>query len=185
MSRVMTFSRVFPSYHPKAGQPTYFVEKIHKSMDPKNKSMAWRVDKALMPYFNFAVFSDCAPKHHTIRAGHRWKEGDWFRPVVWGNDVNPKSGRSGPYHSKQITFAPDIQVKKVWNFEIHSTDKHCHILINYREWLTSNMNDFYSLMRNDGLEPDDFRLWFQLSPEYKKRERFSGQIICWNENIEY
>jgi hypothetical protein len=30
MSRVLTFSRVFPAYHPKAGQPTGFVEKIWK-----------------------------------------------------------------------------------------------------------------------------------------------------------
>ena len=28
MSRVMTFSRVFPSYHPRKGDPTYFVEAI-------------------------------------------------------------------------------------------------------------------------------------------------------------
>jgi hypothetical protein len=28
MSKVLTFSRVFPSYHPKAGHPTYFVEKM-------------------------------------------------------------------------------------------------------------------------------------------------------------
>lgn len=31
MSRVITFSRTYPSYHPKAGQPTYFVEKVMNS----------------------------------------------------------------------------------------------------------------------------------------------------------
>lgn len=29
MSKVITFSRVFPAYHPKKGQPTYFIEKIY------------------------------------------------------------------------------------------------------------------------------------------------------------
>lgn len=58
------------------------------------------------------------PKGHTVRAGHRFKPGDIVSLRVWGNDVNPKSGRSGPYHSKQIIIAPDIQVKKTWDFEI-------------------------------------------------------------------
>ena len=29
MSKVITFSRYFPSYHPRKGEPTFFVEKIH------------------------------------------------------------------------------------------------------------------------------------------------------------
>ena len=28
MARIITFSRTFPAYHPKAGEPTYFVEMI-------------------------------------------------------------------------------------------------------------------------------------------------------------
>ena len=28
MAKVITVSRTFPDYHPKAGQPTYFVEQI-------------------------------------------------------------------------------------------------------------------------------------------------------------
>lgn len=32
MAKVITFSRQFPSYHPKAGQPTYFVEKVLRSV---------------------------------------------------------------------------------------------------------------------------------------------------------
>jgi len=56
MSKVITFSRVFPKYHPKAGQPTYFVEKI--------------LAKA---------------KVHTIRNGNRWKVGDKFSPRIWSD----------------------------------------------------------------------------------------------------
>jgi hypothetical protein len=32
MSKVITFSRVFPKYHQKAVEPTHFVEKIYKSL---------------------------------------------------------------------------------------------------------------------------------------------------------
>ena len=32
MSKVIIFSRVFPAYHQKVGQPTYFVEKLWQSI---------------------------------------------------------------------------------------------------------------------------------------------------------
>jgi hypothetical protein len=32
MSRVITFSRVFPSYHPRKGEATFFVESVLKSL---------------------------------------------------------------------------------------------------------------------------------------------------------
>jgi hypothetical protein len=34
------------------------------------------------------------------------------------------------------------------------------------------------LAKNDGLSHDDFKDWFSKLP-------FSGQIICWNENVKY
>lgn len=39
MAKVITFSRTFPSYHPKAGQPTYFVEKFYNSLFSRNNLM--------------------------------------------------------------------------------------------------------------------------------------------------
>lgn len=54
MSKVIMFSRVFPGYHPIAGEPTNFVEKIAKG-----------------------------EKIHTIRKGHRFKVGDTFSPRIW------------------------------------------------------------------------------------------------------
>lgn len=41
------------------------------------------------------------------------------------------------------------------------------------------------LARRDGLDTDDFCNWFLCSADFKKQRRFTGQIICWNENIEY
>lgn len=109
-------------------------------------------------------------KHHTIRAGHRWKPGDRFSPRVW-------SGK--PYVSKQIIIAPDIEVKKVWNFEISEN----RYSLGHDKSVCNEM-DFGNericrIAMNDGLTLFDFREWFQFP------KPFSGQIICWNEDIEY
>lgn len=106
-----------------------------------------------------------AAKHHTIRAGHRFKAGDKFSPRVW-------SGKA--YRSKQIIIAPDIEVMKTFDFHIRKNDYFInHSPVNY--------NQLKVVAANDGLEIDDFECWFNV----KKGEVFAGQIICWNENINY
>jgi hypothetical protein len=158
MSKVMTFSRMFPSYHPRKGEPTYFVEKILASL---GQSLADEY-RLFNPRLSLDSFE---PKHHTIRSGHRFKAGDLFSPRVWSGN------------SKQIIIAPDIQVKKVFSFQICPFDG--SYLVNTGSIST---DDLKILAINDGFEYlDDFELWFKI----KKRCGFSGQIICWNENIEY
>jgi hypothetical protein len=49
MSKVITFSRVFPSYHPKKGQPTYFVEKLYKSFLEKES----QIEQVLTPISDY------------------------------------------------------------------------------------------------------------------------------------
>jgi hypothetical protein len=170
MSKVITFSRVFPAYHPKKGQPTHFVEKLWKSLG--NLEYEWDLVKVLqvsnalnvkMPYFDFT------PKHHTIRAGNRWKVGDKFSPRVWGNDINPKSGKSGPYHSKQIIIAPDIEIVKVWDIELIDGD--------WKMPAAKATTTINQIAKNDGLTPEQLTDWF--------KKPFKGQIICWNKNIDY
>lgn len=159
--RVMTFSRHYPKYHPKAGEPTYFVEKIWAS-----------INDYYFDQYPLAELGDFDPKVHTIRAGNRWKVGDWFQPAIWGDDINPKSGRSGPYQSKQIHFAPPIQVKKIWGFEIKDENA----------LLNGAFQDSYLLNEiavNDGLDYKDLLQWFRFP------KPFAGQIICWDERIEY
>lgn len=174
MSKVITFSRVFPSYHPKAGQPTHFIEKIYKSiLKPTDHVPITGIEQTLSLF----ALTDATPKHTTIRAGHRWKASDWFRPVVWGDDINPKSGRKGPYNSKQITFAPDIEIKKVWDFKIIVSKKREPIWLNETE-LGADMVGI--IAHHDGLSFVDFMHWFKYPGT-----PFDGQIICWNENIEY
>lgn len=194
MPRPITFSRHFPAYHPKAGQPTYFVEKIWKGMWDANKGSNNPLYPEWLQYDEaFPITDDVnesihvhSPKLHTIRAGSRWKEGDWFKPVVWGNDVNPKSGRTGPYHSKQIQFAPEMQLKKVWDFRIKII-KGGHGFMPYIGNEPLNQDQIEEISKNDGLTKHDFSEW--MVPRGKKFivgvPVFEGQILCWDENVQY
>jgi hypothetical protein len=163
MSRVITFSRTFPAYHYKAGKPTYFIEQFYNSIFEKDGdwSNAPEDEKG-----NYVVELSCFrvdKKHHTIRSGKRWKVGDRFSPRVW-------SGK--PYASKMIQFAPDTEIKKIWDFEIIDSE----YLLNGKRL---SLKELSEIAMNDGLEVDDLELWFSQS------KTFSGQIICWNENINY
>ncbi|WP_163398168.1 hypothetical protein [Flavobacterium fluviatile] len=168
MAKVITFSRVFPAYHPKAGQPTNFVEAIYKSL-----YLMKVIPKELEESYNHEAFINGFTKHHTIRSGNRFKKGDFFSPRVWGTDVNPKSGKIGAYHSKQIIIAPDTEILQTIDLEI---DKEQAIFINGK--LLEHARQIEKLANNDGLRFDDFYNWFNDLP-------FKGQIICWNPNINY
>ena len=165
MSKVLTFSRVFPSYHPRKGEPTYFVEKITRSLHEQGLK-PWDI---LNKIFSNEMYYICEAKHHTIRVGHRWKVGDKFSPRVW-------SGK--PRQSKQIIIAPDIEVKKVWDFE--SKGGWIYLKSKDGNWAGVGQNKFTEIAKNDGLSYDDFKKWIK----YPK-DTGNMQIICWNENIEY
>lgn len=182
MSKVITFSRRFPSYHPRFPEETFFVEKIlnQLNIDYRNKSYKdllfylneWSLKDGKLSDFDLLAFiielnknmslRGYARKSHTIRGSNRFKIGEKFSPRVWSYI---------PYKSPQIIFAPDIEIKKVWNFEI----KDRTFFVNDKDI----DEDIVSLCYHDGLYLTDFIDWFQ----YPKP--FSGQIICWNENIKY
>lgn len=174
MSRVITYSRTYPSYHPRAGEHTYFVEKIwlnlpiqisYKLICDLNPNLSVDLKWKFWRSINHDIIEK---KYHTIRAGNRWKVGDWFSPRVW-------SGK--PYDSKQIIIAPDITVKKVWDFEIKVSPGH-----GMRIWINNNIIDSDTenrLFLNDGLSKPDFLEWFKFP------KKFDGQIICWDESINY
>jgi hypothetical protein len=173
--KVLTFSRHFPKGHPKAGQPTFFVGKVWNSFRQD--------DYSLPDYFipwtdNYAFFLSNEDylktiairetKHHTIRAGNRFKPGDMASLRVWSDK---------PYRSKQIEFA-QVEVKKVWPVTI-IVDDIFNPICSGDKVLPAGL-----IARNDGLEPDDFTNWFKVHPN-KSGSIFAGQIICWSDAIEY
>jgi len=167
MARVITFSRVFPAYHPKKGEPTYFVEYILNSLGYV------KLQSDLLPDVrnivnDFFLLDGEIKKHHTIRAGSRWKVGDKFSPRVW-------SGK--PYASPMITIAPDIEIKHIWDVEIFYD---CTIGIpdGKNQW---KLLSFGEVANNDGLTFQDMKHWFNV----KRDKPFKGQIICWDEKIKY
>lgn len=167
MSKVITFSRVFPKYHPKAGQPTFFVEKIYKSL-----FIMKCVPPELATDFNFAVMNDdnYKAKHHTIRNGSRWKVGDKFSPRIW-------SGK--PYNSKQIILSNDVEIKQIYQVRIWRES-----LLNWRIYINGEIISapkISELATNDGLTHKDLLDWFNLPIE----KNFEGQIICWSDAVSY
>jgi hypothetical protein len=185
MSKVISLSKTYPAYHSKAGQLTLFAEKFLCSFPPDK--MEELIDKYKGTLNLEDLYSHIEnPKRHTIRSGHRWKEGDMFSPRQWGTDVNPKSGRSGPYHSKQIILADDQKLHRVHEITIlceSVSDK--HILIDGK-W-ACNWGSFNAkrLAENDGLSHDDLKEWFTKSPEFKKEKIFTGQILIWHPTLQY
>lgn len=183
MARVITFSRQFPAYHPKAGQLTFFVEKLLRSFC-KDDDLSGSTENEYFEYYcelaedlNLTGLPDITPKYHTIRAGNRWKAGDTFSPRVW-------SGK--PYNTTQITIAPDIKIVKTWEFEIVPAAwfDESKFLINGVQITDSKVLKELSL--NDGLSPQDFAGWFSGGKMMdSNRKAFQGQVICWNPDINY
>lgn len=164
MSKVITFSTKFPSYHPKAGKPTYFVEKIYAGL--ADSIPDFKIPKEFKDYDWFEYYNCGRAKSHTIRAGNRWKAGEKFSPRIW-------SGK--PYHSKQITFASDIEIRKVWNIGLRIRGDYKEFYCNDEDLTGSSI---ITLSMNDGFKQvADFLNWFP--------KPFEGQIICWNEKIKY
>lgn len=163
MSKVITFSRVFPKYHQRAGEPTYFVEQIYNALFSRNNLMDYpkglEIDESILGI-----------KKHTIRNGNRWKVGDKFSPRVW-TDV--------PYQSKQITICPDIEVRKVYGFIIE--DFRFYVVLPSGKWVNigSTSAEMKLIATNDGLQLNDLHEWFQYPKD------FSGQIICWSDSVNY
>jgi hypothetical protein len=183
MTKVLTFIRIFPAYHPKAGQRTYFLEKLLKGF-PDYSAEAFTLTKDnrindLFPSFPLATdhWESFQPKYHTIRTGRDWQAGDMFIPRVW----------TGQAHlSDQITIAPDIRIEKVWDFEIKSVESlHATGKVHTSAWIDNKPvpeKMYFEIAKNDGLDYVDLVDWLQPN---NKPPGFSGQIICWNKNLDY
>lgn len=175
--KVITFSRYFPKGHPKAGQPTHFVEKMIRAYYMRSNAATLSTDLLDDFYLNklkdIEPVAEFEPKWHTIRAGNRWKVGDLYAPRVW-------SGK--PYASKQISFLPPVKIEKIWEFGISKDD---YFLRDESGVVKSvSFNQLIEIAQNDGLEADDFECWFAIHPK-KGETLFTGQILCHNPDINY
>jgi hypothetical protein len=180
--KVLTFSKQFQKGHPKAGQPTFFVEKVMACLADRIPN--WTMYDSFVQYDWYAYYNCTMPKGHTIRAGNRFKPGDMASLRIW-------SGL--PYRSKQIEFA-QVEVKKTWDIEINNRfgAASLEVVINgviygqLHYGYDKNVNEagLVELSKNDGLELRDFIDWFEMHPK-KTGLRFAGQIICWSPSVNY
>lgn len=181
--KVLTFSRFFPKGHPKSGQPTHFVEKTLNFFRRDDFSLPtsfipWTENYAtLFPredYLKAIVVREI--KSHTIRAGNRFSPGEMASLRVWSDK---------PYRSKQVEFA-QVEVKNVYGFEIHTVAGELFWRIPEAGGGAFEVSSpcLQIVASHDGLDVDDFIAWFAIHPK-KKNNCFEGQIICWNENINY
>lgn len=181
--KVLTCARHFPKGHPKEGKPTYFVEKIWNGFrDPScalpDNFIPWTDNYSLLlsgeQYLNAMTVREI--KHHTIRAGSRFKPGDMVSLRVWADK---------PYRSKQIEFA-QVEVKKVWGFNIHvvGDDLMWQVPGSGSGSFDTKSESLKIIATNDGLEIRDFIDWFIIHPK-AKGQAFTGQIITWSNEINY
>jgi hypothetical protein len=157
------FAKSFPAYHPRAGEPTYFVQKI---LYAKTEMAHPGQYKPLSPHIDH-------PKFHTIRGGSRWKVGDIFSARVW---------EGVPYRSKQKEFA-QLQVHQIWDIAI---DENGVISMakpgEQMYYIPQEMYD--QLAHNDGLDAMDFDQWL-IMPVFRSEKFWKGQVICWHPDLNY
>lgn len=170
-------SRHFPKGHPKAAQPTYFVEKIWNGFRDETFSLPdnfdiWTTNYVGLLKGDYLNSMDVREiKHHTIRPGSRFKPGDMVSLRVWSDK---------PYRSKQIEFA-QVEVKKVRGIEIKIINGVIGITVDGKTMMGVAGP---RIAKNDGLEWLDFVNWFNIHPK-KKGQVFRGQIISWSDLIDY
>ena len=73
-----------------------------------------------------------------------------------------------------VVIAPDIEIKKIWDFTLLGGNA----FIDRNDFM--NDEQLTELAKNDGLSLKDFVDWFENFSYH-----FEGQILCWNENIDY
>ena len=204
MSKVITFSKTFPKYHPKSGQPTGFVKSILRQqgvlINESYKSLLLKLNtknlfSGKLSYADIILFFEDLKKEdepfydkiHTIRGGSRFKKDEKFSPRVWS---------AKPYNSSQIIFFDDIKIKSEWDFKIITEDDDGENDWSFVEFLGKQYTAYgyggyddkkmVEIAKNDGLEIKDFYDWFLTGRTKNQRinnepKIFDGQIICWGD----
>lgn len=184
MTKVLHFSQKYPDYHSMAGMPTFFVEKFLINKTGCTWHEPWYLEKLmelpenegkqhLIPDFVKSLSTDdiWPSKRHTVRGDYRWFPGSKFNPRVWSGI---------PYRSKTIAFWSDVTVEKVWEIVWYGDNP--YPLINGK---LIGLEALDVLAKNDGLRLQSFIEWFTFNPDFKKAQKYTGIINCWDQNVSY
>lgn len=189
--RDIKFSTTFPAKHYRAGENTFFIERIWAGLLAIGNPNIFvhSFSQHLHTLTGKIFLTDLESgfnKYTTIRAGKRWKVDDQFNPRIW-------TGK--PYNSSPINFAPAITLTSVQLIHISIWDGGMTISINgvffgkYLNKEESNSSGYmqlHALVRNDGFETvNDFYQWMRIHPLKKDQKTFIGQILSWNPLIKY
>ena len=157
------------------GKPTFFVEKILKSLKVNKESLD---EDFTNGWLSYVKYNESSPKIHTIRKDekNRWKVGmmiDFF--------INARQ-------KNMFRFAPRIPVVSIQKIEIIHRPQHTDLYIDEKLteslWVDSfsfrvystetDCPIFYALARNDGFENiSDFLEYFS--------DHFEGKILHWTD----
>ena len=140
---VLTVSRTFPKTHKRAGQQTWFVEKINEAVMPIS-------DEPMM-----------GKKIQTIRANYElWAKR--IKEVQEGKAIlSLRYWSDKPYRSKQVEFAV---LDKDSGVGVQKLDFFANSFIMPRIDGSNFQYEFFHsniLCKNDGLEWEDFKDWFK------------------------
>lgn len=184
MARVLNFSQKYPDYHSMAGLPTFFVEKFLNHKAGNTWHEPWYMEKLMslpenegkqhiIPDFvkNLSKQERSVGKRHTIRADYRWLPGQLFSPRVWFGE---------PYKSKTIAFWETVTVEKIWEIAWYGDNP--YPAINGKR---IGLDALSALAINDGLTTQSFIEWFTFNPKFKRNQKFTGIINCWDKNLSY
>ena len=153
---VAMISRTYPAYHPRKGQPTYFVEKIQLALN-------------LLVEMPDYLLIDLDPKIHTFRGNlplwqKRIKEVQEGRAILslryWsGSPYNYQRDGSKPIEFAQLNKDSGIGIQEA----IYESDfdmPFCGMAIRCEDEMFRDF-PFYQTAENDGLLQKDFADWFE------------------------
>ena len=145
----------YPATHKRAGEPTYFVEKI---LNATISCGLLSVSEAERLKIDRDVFEKCEPKAHTIRGNYNlWAKR--FEKIQRGEAVLELYFWSGkPYRSSSVTICQlgkddGVGIEKL-QFITTTTAK-----VEKENTITLVVD--VELSKNDGLSLEDFKEWFR------------------------
>lgn len=150
----LSFSRTFPTTHPKAGEPTYFVEKINNAIgDTESCNVVVHTRNGVLDIWH---------KIHTCRGNYaRWakimSEVQAGRAVI---DLYYWDGKPYGKGVKQVVFATLDKNSRcgVQKLEFYGSFFNTNWVVGQSQLPDQLLS---TISKNDGLSLEDFKAWFK------------------------